>query len=128
MLTTTTMATTATTIEQIAGRRHRLDDVHHRIAWHFAHSKVRARAWRYLDGLLSRAERKNGWHLAGGSWGGYAGWRPGRPRMLASLQAAVCQGRAPAGLRGSCAGGVGDWRRDVRQRRHVALEDERGPQ
>ena len=63
MLTTTTTATTATTSEQIAGRRQGLDDAHHRIAW------------RCLDGLLSRAERKNGWHLAGGDRGGYAGWR-----------------------------------------------------
>src|SRR4249920_2368682 len=35
-----------------------------RIASHFGRSETRARAWRYLLGLLSATERKNGWQLA----------------------------------------------------------------
>jgi SRSO17 transposase len=62
--TTTTMETTETTIEQIAGWRQGLDEVHHRIAPRFARPEVRARARRYLDGLLSQTARKNGWQLA----------------------------------------------------------------
>src|ERR687889_872197 len=41
-----------------------LDALHARIAPRFRRAEVRARARRYLTGLLSRAERKNGWQLA----------------------------------------------------------------
>jgi SRSO17 transposase len=41
-----------------------LDAVSERIAPHFARSEVRDRARDYLRGLLSGAERKNGWQLA----------------------------------------------------------------
>ena len=41
-----------------------LDAVSERIAPHFARSEVRQRAHDYLRGLLSGAERKNGWQLA----------------------------------------------------------------
>jgi SRSO17 transposase len=39
-------------------------DAYERIAPHFARRETRARAWRYLQGLLSATERKNGWQLA----------------------------------------------------------------
>ena len=41
-----------------------LDALHARIAHRFRRAEVRARARRYLAGLLGRAERKNGWQLA----------------------------------------------------------------
>ena len=41
-----------------------LDALHARIAPRFRRPEVRARARRYLDGLLGRVERKNGWQLA----------------------------------------------------------------
>src|SRR5436190_1009677 len=41
-----------------------LADLHERIARRFARAEVRARARRYLVGLLERVERKNGWQLA----------------------------------------------------------------
>ncbi len=41
-----------------------LDALHARIAGRFARSEARARARRYLAGLLDRVERKNGWQLA----------------------------------------------------------------
>src|ERR687894_947249 len=41
-----------------------LEELHGRIACRFARSEARDRAWRYLLGLLGRAERKNGWQLA----------------------------------------------------------------
>jgi SRSO17 transposase len=41
-----------------------LDALHGRIAHRFRRAEVRARARRYLAGLLARVERKNGWQLA----------------------------------------------------------------
>ena len=41
-----------------------LDALHARIAGRFRRSEARARAKRYLTGLLDRVERKNGWQLA----------------------------------------------------------------
>ena len=41
-----------------------LDALHARIARRFRRVEVRARARRYLEGLLGRVERKNGWQLA----------------------------------------------------------------
>ncbi len=41
-----------------------LDALHAAIAPRFARPEVRARARRYLDGLLAQVERKNGWQLA----------------------------------------------------------------
>src|SRR5215208_6997058 len=41
-----------------------LADMHGRIAHRFARAEVRARAGRYLAGLLGRVERKDGWQLA----------------------------------------------------------------
>ncbi|HEX2142615.1 MAG TPA: IS701 family transposase, partial [Candidatus Limnocylindria bacterium] len=58
------METTEPTIDHIAGWRQGLDEVHRRIAPRFARPEVRVRAGRYLDGLLGRAERKNGWQVA----------------------------------------------------------------
>jgi len=39
-------------------------EAYERIAPHFTRSETRARAWRYLQGLLSATERKYGWQLA----------------------------------------------------------------
>src|SRR5579871_4506580 len=50
----------ADVVEWCAG----LDALHARIAGRFARSEARARARRYLAGLLDRVERKNGWQLA----------------------------------------------------------------
>ncbi len=41
-----------------------LEELHRRIAGHFARSEIRERVKRYLVGLLGRVERKNGWQLA----------------------------------------------------------------
>jgi hypothetical protein len=41
-----------------------LDGVHNRIAPRFRRAEARARSRRYLDGLLSPIERKNGWQVA----------------------------------------------------------------
>ena len=41
-----------------------LTELHARIAPHFARPQPRRRALLYLQGLLSEAERKNGWQLA----------------------------------------------------------------
>jgi SRSO17 transposase len=53
-----------TTSAEIAGWRAGLDGLHDRIAHRFRRSEARARAKRYLAGLLDRVERKNGWQLA----------------------------------------------------------------
>jgi SRSO17 transposase len=50
--------------EAIAGWRAGLDALHARIGARFRRPEVRARARRYLAGLLDRVERKNGWQLA----------------------------------------------------------------
>ena len=50
--------------EEIVGWREGLDALHARIAGRFARAEVRARAGRYLAGLVGRVERKNGWQLA----------------------------------------------------------------
>jgi SRSO17 transposase len=50
--------------EAIEGWRAGLDGLHARIAARFRRPEVRARARRYLAGLLARVERKNGWQLA----------------------------------------------------------------
>ena len=50
--------------EAIEGWRAGLDAVCARIAGRFRRPEVRARARRYLAGLLERVERKNGWQLA----------------------------------------------------------------
>lgn len=47
-----------------AGWRAGLDGLHARIADRFRRPEVRARARRYLAGLLEQVERKNGWQLA----------------------------------------------------------------
>jgi SRSO17 transposase len=48
----------------VEGWRAGLDGLHARIAARFRRPEVRARARRYLAGLLDRVERKNGWQLA----------------------------------------------------------------
>ncbi len=50
--------------ETIEGWRVGLEALHARIAARFRRPEVRARARRYLAGLLERIERKNGWQLA----------------------------------------------------------------
>ena len=41
-----------------------LDELHSRIARHFFRPEVRARAYRYLGGLLKDVRRKNSWQMA----------------------------------------------------------------
>ena len=48
----------------VAAWAHELEAVHARIAPHFERAEPRHRALAYLKGLLSQAERKNGWQLA----------------------------------------------------------------
>jgi SRSO17 transposase len=48
-------------LQQWAGQ---LDQLHQRLAPRFARSEVRDRSRRYLEGLLSQVDRKNGWQLA----------------------------------------------------------------
>ena len=48
----------------VGGWREALEELHRRIAGHFARSEARERVKRYLVGLLGRVERKNGWQLA----------------------------------------------------------------
>jgi SRSO17 transposase len=51
-------------LEQIATWHDDLAALQERIAPHFARPEVRARAGRYLAGLLGAVERRNGWQLA----------------------------------------------------------------
>src|SRR3712207_9036845 len=51
-------------VAQVAGWRAGLEELHGRIAGRFARPEVRARAGRYLAGLLGPVERRNGWQLA----------------------------------------------------------------
>lgn len=51
-------------IEQVETWAAELDALMHRIGSHFVRSEARQRARAYLQGLLSPAQRKNGWQLA----------------------------------------------------------------
>jgi SRSO17 transposase len=51
-------------VARVAGWREGLEELHGRIAGRFARPEVRARAGRYLAGLLAPVERRNGWQLA----------------------------------------------------------------
>src|SRR6266481_8011673 len=51
-------------LEEIEGWAHELDALHARIAPRFERAEPRRRSLAYLKGLLSHAERKNGWQLA----------------------------------------------------------------
>ena len=51
-------------LEAIRGWTAGLEEVQQRIAPRFRRPEARARAWRYLAGLLSPVQRKNGWQLA----------------------------------------------------------------
>ncbi len=51
-------------IVQIAAWQEELHALHERIAPHFARPEVRARAGKFLAGLLDPVERRNGWQLA----------------------------------------------------------------
>src|SRR5256885_1126212 len=48
----------------LANGEQELAALHARIGPHFRRAEVRARVGRFLAGLLSRVERKNGWQLA----------------------------------------------------------------
>src|SRR5687767_5991662 len=52
------------TPRQVAGWADELTAVGERVGGRFARSESRRRAVGYIRGLLSGAERKNGWHLA----------------------------------------------------------------
>src|SRR5215211_5312465 len=58
------MEVAMTTSDEVAGWRAGLDALHARIAGRFRRAEARERARRYLEGLLDRVERKNGWQLA----------------------------------------------------------------
>src|SRR5258708_17071429 len=64
----TTEARTETQIENevalLANGEQELAALHARIGPHFGRAEVRERVGRFLRGLLSRVERKNGWQLA----------------------------------------------------------------
>jgi SRSO17 transposase len=51
-------------LEEIEGWARELDALHARIAHRFERAEPRQRSLAYLKGLLSHAERKNGWQLA----------------------------------------------------------------
>src|ERR687894_1055017 len=51
-------------VPQIADWRAELDALHARLGPRFKRPEVRARAGRYLAGLLGPVERRNGWQLA----------------------------------------------------------------
>ncbi len=51
-------------LEEIESWAHELDALHTRIAPRFERAEPRRRSLAYLKGLLSHAERKNGWQLA----------------------------------------------------------------
>lgn len=51
-------------VKRVAGWQEELAALHARIAPRFARPEVRARAGRYLCGLLEAVERRNGWQLA----------------------------------------------------------------
>src|SRR5918997_2288977 len=51
-------------VRRIAGWREGLGELHARVAPRFGRPEVRARAGRYLAGLLAPVERRNGWQLA----------------------------------------------------------------
>jgi len=51
-------------VELVHTWEHALDTLHCRIGRHFRRAEPRLRARRYLHGLLSPCERKNGWQIA----------------------------------------------------------------
>jgi SRSO17 transposase len=53
-----------TTLSDVIHWREALRELHARLACHFARPEPYARALRYVQGILSTAERKNGWQLA----------------------------------------------------------------
>ncbi len=60
----TTTDGVSTTVSQVAQWVQALRQLHARIAPRFARAEPRQRVLRYLQGLLSSVERKNGWQLA----------------------------------------------------------------
>src|SRR5438876_9635373 len=53
-----------TTLSQVMVWQHSLRLLHARLACHFARPEPFARALRFVQGILSSVERKNGWQLA----------------------------------------------------------------
>jgi SRSO17 transposase len=51
-------------MQMVAEWSEQLEGLHQRLAPHFARTEPRRRARAYMEGLLGRAERRNGWHLA----------------------------------------------------------------
>lgn len=58
------VADDAALVAQTAGCQAELDALHERIGPRFKRPEVRARAGRYLAGLLGQVEQRNGWQLA----------------------------------------------------------------
>jgi SRSO17 transposase len=53
-----------TTLSDVIHWREALRELHARLAPHFARPEPRERALRFVQGILSTADRKNGWQLA----------------------------------------------------------------
>ncbi len=79
---------------QISGSAEAVESLHARLASHFVRTEPRRRVRACMEGLLGRAERKNGWHLAEA-----AGEQTphGMQRLLASALAAQTLGAADIG-------------------------------
>src|SRR5947209_12943681 len=53
-----------TTLSEVMAWHHSLRVLHARLASHFARPEPFARALRFVEGILSTVERKNGWQVA----------------------------------------------------------------
>src|SRR6266496_274008 len=60
----TTPSALLTTLSEVMHWRESLLQLHAHLARHLARPEPYARALRFVQGLLSTVERKNGWHLA----------------------------------------------------------------
>src|SRR6266487_202906 len=60
----TTSSALLTTLSEVIRWRESLRELHARLAGHFARPEPYARALRFVQGILSTVERKNGWQLA----------------------------------------------------------------
>lgn len=49
---------------EISGWAEAIEGLHERLAAHFVRAEPQQRVRAYLEGLLGRAERRNGWHRA----------------------------------------------------------------
>jgi hypothetical protein len=59
-----TLQAGVTTLSDVMRWHHSLQQLHARLACHFARPEPFERALRFVEGILSSVERKNGWQLA----------------------------------------------------------------